>query len=155
MARPTDPSFGAGFDADAFRSAIQSTMEMGMATDESQRVTFHWKIRREYATADNAGNPYDWKPPAPDPVEPVKEPVQVPCAVEFVARNAQGLHTPFGQIDTPKVILTILDEFYTEVEGASWVTINDTKYNIDYVAPPTGLFDVTVYSLYLSAQDEA
>ena len=32
--------------------------------------------------------------------------------------------------------------------------INGSEYNIDYWAPPVGLFGVTVYQAYLSAVDE-
>ena len=31
---------------------------------------------------------------------------------------------------------------------------NGSEYNIDYWAPPVGLFGVTVYQAYLSAVDE-
>ena len=43
---------------------------------------------------------------------------------------------------------------FGEVESANYVLINGSEYNIDYWAPPVGLFGATVYQAYLSAVDE-
>lgn len=155
MATPTDPSFGGGFDASAFRDAITSVMEMGQPNASQEVATFHWPSVADYVIKDNTDNPYDWSAsPTNDPTSDTPPPVQVPCALEFVARASLSDGTPFGEIETPKAILTLLDVHYDEVRGATWVMIDGAKYNIDYVAPPTGLFSVTVYSVYLSAEDE-
>ena len=53
-----------------------------------------------------------------------------------------------------KVIVTVMDTHFGEVESANYVLINGSEYNIDYWAPPVGLFGVTVYQAYLSAVDE-
>lgn len=158
MAIPTDPSFGAGFDADAFRSAITSTMQMGMPSATSEQVTFCWLTHNDYEVEDNAGNPYDWTATPTDTSTEAPNAsgeVIVPVAVEFVARSQEALGTPFGQIDTPKVILTLLDDAYEQVKTADYVMINGSQYDIDFSAPPTGLFGVTVYTIYATAVDES
>lgn len=152
MATPTDPTFGAGFDGDAFRAAIRSTMEMGMPEDTNERVTFRWHTERTYVTADPGGNPYSWdETPAS---ELAHDDVQVPCAVNFSARPAGSVDTTLGQFDTARISLTLLDVDYTQVEGADTVLIDNNIYVIDFVGPPQGLFDVTVYTIFATAQDE-
>lgn len=151
MASTTDPR-GAGFDAAGFRDAIKFAMAMGQPEDENKRVTFKWTVEKTFSTADPAGNPYRWDT-TPSKVV-AHEDVQVLCAVQSNRiPNASG--TPFGEIDSNKLTLTLLDEQYAEVEGADKVEIDNALYNIDFVAPPVGLFDVTVYTIHLTAEDES
>lgn len=145
---PSDPSFGAGFDADEFRDAIRQTMMMGMPSAVEERVTFKWTPTKTYAVSDNAGDPYDWtSATVTDDTASLPDKV-VTVACEFVSRASLSDGTPIGPIETPKVILTLLDVDYVEVEGASHVGINGKIYRVDYTAPPIGLFDVTVYQIY-------
>jgi len=151
---PTDPSFGAGFNADEFRNAIIQTMIMGMPNAVEEQASFCWRVKKQFDTADPAGNPYDWSdaPSASSPQD--KAPVIVPVALEFVSRASLGSGTPMGVVENPKVIVTVMDTHFGEVESANYVLINGSEYNIDYWAPPVGLFGVTVYQAYLSAVDE-
>lgn len=152
MATVTAPGFG-GFDADKFRDAIRNTMLMGMPNAEQERATFKWNPDRDFAIEDNGGDPYNL---AATPVSSIQHPeVQVPVAVEFISRAAFSPQLPMGEIQNSRVIITILDLDFEEVRGADLVQFDTSDYEIDYVAPPIGLFDVTVYQIYATAIDEA
>lgn len=151
---PNDPDFGAGFDAEEFRSAIRNAMIMGMPSNPMEQVTFRWRHRQTFETQDNTSNPYDWTDtPITDDSDEFPD-VTLPVACEFVSRASLSAGTPLGEIDTPKVILTLLDDEYEQVKGASFVIIAGATYEINYTAPPMGLFDVSVYEMYCTAQDE-
>jgi hypothetical protein len=151
MANPTDPTFLTGFDADAFRSAITSTMELAMPVNEDERVTFRFKIQRTYEKADPSGNPYDFTA-VPTEVEE-RDDVQIPCAVEFVGRRSDG--SPIGQFENPTVVITVLDVHYPQVQGSNQALLGGNTYNIDFVEPPVSLGPVTVYRIWLTAVDES
>lgn len=152
MASTTDPR-GADFDAATFRDAIHFAMNMGLPDDEAKRATFIFTEVVTYAVSDPAGQPYDWteKPKT----DAQKAPVEVPCSVRFVPSLIRsGSGTAFGTVNSPKAIITVLDTEYELTQGAHQVRLDDAMYTIDYVAPPEGLFDVTIYDYYCTAQDE-
>lgn len=151
MAKPTDPTFGTGFDAAAFRAAITSTMEMGLPVPAEERPTFRWKTEKTFEIADPEGRPYDFG--AAPTKQTSYEDVQVPCSVQFI--NMKGDGNAMGQIDQPRAVLTLLDEHFQRVEGADEVLLGGNTYKIDYVGPPMGLFDVTFYNMYVLAVDES
>lgn len=153
MATVTDPNFGGGFDADEFRTQIRNTMIMGLPEDELERPTFRWSVRRSYAIKDGGGNPYNFSS-VPESVEE-HEDVQVPVAVEFAARSTFASNLPTGQVENSKIIITILDVDYALVDTADQIVCNGDTYNIDFVAPSTGLFSVTVYEIHATAVDES
>lgn len=154
MARPTpDPLFGADFDATAFRDAIRNTMVMGLPNATSEKATFRWTTQKTYAVDDPAGKPYSWT--AAPATTTTHADVQVPVAWEFSARPASSLDTTIGQFDASRVEITILDVDYEDVEGADQIIMGGNTYNLEFVAPPQGLFEVTVYKLYAIAQDES
>lgn len=154
MARPTTPAgFGSAFNRDKFREAIRATMTMGLPDNLSERVTFRWNVDRTYEIEDPEGNPYSWTEEPED--ETVTEDVQIPAAVEFAARPAMSLDTTVGQFDTARATITVLDVDYPEVATADLVILGDNTYVIDFWGPPVGLFDVTVYTCYATAMDEA
>lgn len=153
MASTTDPR-ASGFDADAFRDAIRFAMNMGLPNATNERVTFKWDVVSNYTSADPSGRPYVWTDTATTRV--VTDDVQIPAAVQFVARASAGEHGgPFGNIENPHVIVTILDEDYTLVQGARKIEFDGNLYIINFVAPPLGLFDVTIYQIYAAAEDES
>lgn len=153
MATPTDPTFGAGFDAAAFRSAIVSTMEMGLPANTSERATFRWHPERTFSNPDPTGNPYSWdQTPASELTKPD---VQIPVAVEFSARPAATKDETIGQFDGARAIVTVLDTHYDQVADADLVLLGGNVYEIEFWGPPQGLFDVTVYTVYLTAMDES
>jgi hypothetical protein len=153
MATSIDPAFGAGFDADAFRDAIRSAMNMGLPENLSERATFQWKTKHSYTVGAPSGNPYDFST-TPETTT-VHADVQIPVAVEAVSSlGNQGGGTPIGEFDTPRMVLTVLDESYEQVKTADMVLLGGNTYFIQFWAPPMGLFDVTFYQCHIMAEDE-
>lgn len=141
------------FNAKEFREAIHFAMEMGLPQDPSERITFRWTPDKTYDDSDSGGNPWSWD------VVPVvtdeRADVQVPAAVEFAARPAGSVDTALGQFDTSRVTVTLLDEEFEKIRGADLMVIDANIYDIAFVGPPIGLFDVTVYQLFGEARDES
>lgn len=153
MASTTDPR-GSSFNADAFRSAIRFAMSMGLPEEESERITFRWRVERTYSNPDPTGRPFSFSE-EPETVDEHDD-VQVPAAVRFSSRATGGIAgTGLGEIDTPRVEVTLLDVDYALVETADIIVFDGSEYEINFVKPPDGLFDVTVYTLYATAVDEA
>lgn len=149
------------FDADVFRQAILDTMEMGMPTTLTERVTFHWNRERTFAQEDRAHHPYDVHGATPVTDEPQDEDnpddtKQIVYALEFAARPAGSSEVQFGQFDTSRAILTVLDSEWAMIADPKpdYATIDGAHYDIDFSAPPVALFEATVYTLYLTARDE-
>jgi hypothetical protein len=157
-------SFAGGFDEPAFRDAILNTMLMGMPEDPGQRLTFYWSRDRTYSPEDVAGRPYDWtsapvtnvpgNPDLPDQAG-TDQSLQVPYALEFAARPAGSISTPLGEIDTSRAIATVMDKDHGRIATANYARIGDTRYRIEFDAPPQGLFGVTVWTIFLEAEDES
>lgn len=147
------PGFGAGFNANQVRQALTDAMIMGMSPDPEQQVIWRWSPKREFADSDVAGDPYDWTEAPED--EEVKEDVVVPCAFEFSARPAGSVESSMGQMDTSRVVITLLDEHYEKVKGADLVLLGTNIYEVDFVAPPIGLFDMGVITVIATARDES
>lgn len=149
----------AAFSPSEFRTSIRSTMEMGMPTTVSERLTWRWNRVRTYAPQDPAANPYEWDQATvtdvPGNTAEADGSLVVTYALEFAARQSRGEDTAFGQFDTTRAVVTLLDEEYALVSTADYATINDSVYEIDFSGPPLGLFEVTVYQVYLTARDEA
>lgn len=153
MAVPTNPNFGAGFDAAVFRDAIKSTMQMGSPNAVSEKVTFQWPTRLDYGVGvklDPSGKPYTLG--ASVVADDTNPDVLIDCAVEFIDRTAVG--TPIGEFNNPRVIITILDVDFESVRTATKATIGGNTYNIQY-SRPVGLFNVTVYEVFAQAVDES
>jgi hypothetical protein len=151
MATVSDPSFS-GFNADLFRSKIKSTMRMGLPNTTAERATFRWTVGHTFASADGGGSPWDFG--ATPVTTTAHADVQIDCAVDFVPRATLAGGTAVGHFDTPRAIITVLDEDYPDIVGADTVLLGENVYTIDFVAPPVGLFTVTIYQLHVSAQDE-
>ena len=152
MASTTDPR-ASGFDAAAFRDSIQFAMNMGLPQTASERVTFRWTPEKDYAIEDPGGNPYDYTATPTSTNAPAD--VQVDAAVEFVTRTTLSGGTPVGEFNTPRAVITLLDVDYAEVEGADQVLLGGNTYKVDFIAPPIGLFEVTIYQIHCSAMDES
>lgn len=146
------PDLTTAFDSDGFRDAIRNTMMMGMPNATSERVTFRWSELKTFAKHDASGRPLDWYA---NPTVNITQPdVEVPVAIEFSARRSMSGATNVGDFDNPRAILTLLDVDFELVEGADKVIIDGSEYTVEFVEPPVGLFDVTVYTMHISAMDE-
>lgn len=149
----------AAFNPTQFRTSIRQTMEMGMPTTVSERLTWHWNRVQTFSPQDPTTNPYEWdQATVTDVPGNSAEPdgsLVVTYALEFASRQQEGEDTPFGQFDTTRAVVTMLDEEYVLVSTADYASINGSVYEIDFSGPPLGLFEVTVYQVYLTARDEA
>jgi hypothetical protein len=156
-------SFASAFDESRFRDAITNTMLMGIPEDTADRLTFWWNRDQTFSPDDPAGNPYDWTAPpvVDDPGNPDitdtgdPQSLSVPYALEFAARPAGSSNTSFGEIDASRAVVTMLDTDFERIRSADYATIGETRYRIQFQGPPTGLFGVSVCSLYLEAEDSA
>lgn len=152
MASSTDPR-AAGFNAVEFRDAIRFAMHMGLPESTVERATFQWTRLKTYEREDPSGQPYSWAAaPTTDVIHPD---VQVPVAMEFQRYSSGEGQTSVGQFQTTSVVLTLLDEDYALVAGADKALLGDNTYTLEYVAPPLGLFEVTIYQLFMRAEDES
>lgn len=149
--RTTDPR-AASFDASAFREAIVFAMNMGMPEDECERATFKWKKEITYSVADPSSRPYRWDE-TPERIV-AKEDCQIPVAIERSPGLASS-ETAIASIQSPRIIVTVLDEHYASVESADTIEVDGAEYTINFVAPPVSLFEVTVYTIYAQAIDES
>jgi hypothetical protein len=141
------------FDPARFRQAIRDTMTMALPTATSERITFRWTTGTTYSNVDPGGTPYD-ATASPSASEAHAD-VQIPAAVEFSARPAGSLDTPMGEFDTSRCVVTVMDTDYPSIQGADQVVFDGSTYDVQFVAPPIGLFEVTIYQLYCVARDEA
>ncbi len=161
MAETNDPRQDS-FDPVAFRDAIKFAMKMGTPNPTPNRATFQWDVERSYDIEDPNGNPYSWeKTPT---AEVAYTEIQVDVAVEFISRSTMSGLSPVAEFDTPRAVLTVLDEDWALVLETNTATprrspdrvlLGTNTYNLDYIAPDIGLFDVNVYQIYCSAIDES
>lgn len=151
MAGTTDPR-AAGFNAAEFRSAVKFAMNMGLPDSVAERATFRWETERTWSIADSGGEPFNIHE---DPAsETDHEDVQIDVAVEFA--NVRGADTGLsvGEFTSGRALITVLDEDMTSIEGADVVLLGGNTYDIKFIRPPIGLFDVTIYQLDCEARDE-
>lgn len=140
------------FDSALFRTQIRATMTMGLPGSVADRATFRWSADKTYSNQDSDAKPWLWTESSVTDV--VHADVQIPVAMELL-RTVEQDGTSLGDFNIVKAILTILDVDYVSVVGADTVLLGQDEYNIDFVEPPIGLFDVTVYRIHLRAMDES
>ena len=147
----TDPRASA-FNAADFRDNIRFAMNLGLPNDEESRPIFRWTVLRSYGVSDTGGNPYDF---SEEPIETIThDDVSVPAAVEFSAGSVNN-GTPVGDFVLVHAVITLLDEDYSLVDGADQVLLGGNTYKVQYVGPPLGLFDVTVYQVFCQSVGES
>lgn len=153
MAIPTNPKFGSTFNAEAFRSAIKSTLEMAAPNAVADKAYFMWNETRVFDASvarDPSGKPYNIA--AETAAINTPEDVQVNVAIEFSSGGTYG--TALGEINSATVVITVLDEDYALIKGANKVRLGTNQYEIDFWAPPIGLFGVDIHTAYAHATDE-
>ena len=151
MAQPSNPAFGAGFNEQAFRDAIRSTMQMSTPSAVEERATLIWETLATFTNPNSAGRPFNFNQ-APLTVESHEE-VQVDCTYEFVERAGHG--TAIGQFENPRLKLYVMDEDYELIKGANKIRIGGNLYTINFVEPPVSLFLPTLYTIHCMADDES
>ena len=144
------------FDAAAFRTAIRAAMNMGLPNSTEEQATFKWNTQRTFAKADAGGSPWDWETAAATTTTFVD--VQIPVAVEFLSKGGDTLDTRLGEFDVARARITVLDEDFVSLTQsgrlADQVELGGDLYDVQFVEPPVGLFQVTVYTVHAQAVDE-
>lgn len=162
MVQP-DPALGlsAAFDSTGFRNAIRFAMQMGTNPDPDRRPQFIRRSSVKTYWLDGVQLPdpprmdRDGKPLNPD-IEVRREADQflaVDCAIEVVKADAEEL--PVGNFRPTKLMVTLLDDQYAQVEGCREMVYNGDRYVFGYEPESNGLFDVGVYTLIFYAKDES
>jgi hypothetical protein len=142
----------AGFDSTAFRDGIHFAMHMGLPPDPSDQIKFYFAptvTNPGSLVVDGANVPFD--PDASLTATPVT-PVQVDCAVEYF--DAEGQPTSFGMLTPSRIAVTLLDVDYDQVDNATHVVIAGDRYNFRRTVPPQGLFDVGLFVMHFTAENE-
>lgn len=127
-------------------------MEMGLPGTIADQATFQWRTVATYAKADGASKPYAWD--SAPVTSTTHADVLIPVAVDFKPAIRTS-YTAVGKVSADKVVLTILDEDFALIQGATHCLLGGNAYEIQYVAPPMGLFDATIFEMYLVALDES
>jgi hypothetical protein len=147
------------FNATVFRTNIHNAMEMGLLGTVVDRPTFRWVVESTYAPypTDPAGDPLDWSEPASVSGPSQITDMQVLCAVSYLGDNEEG--TVAGLENAVKVSIVVLDteKALLFAHAGRWpdqVLLAQAIYNVDYVAPSTGLFDVDVFTINATAVDQ-
>lgn len=153
------------FDADDFRLNIRATMLMGLPEDESLRPIFHFPRERDWAIEDHGGQPLDWlATPTSDSNDDPGEPRivtcgeaddQVVCTWDAAGGRGgtQSSETPFGDFDTERLTLVLLDVDRAKIDGFDRVVVGGQEFKPQFEQPAAGLFDVTVYQIVVQAID--
>ncbi len=138
------------FNGDQFRNAIQFVFEMAAPPISADQLTFHFTETVTYTgRADGDKVPFD---PGETVVRQSRQPVQVPCDVEYV--NASEDPTSFGLVVPTRLKILLLDEDYEKVKDSSFVVMGGDRYNRLYEPPSFGLFDVGLHTLVFQAENE-
>lgn len=139
-----------GFDADVFREGIRFAQEMAAPPLESEQVAFYRPTQLVYnVPVDDDNVPFD---PDATVTRVTPAPVRVACSVEF--QDAAGHATVFGDIAATRVVVTLLDEEYEQVKDATYIVLGGEKWVYSRTRPPSGLFDVGLYSIVFIAEND-
>lgn len=140
-----------GFNAAEFREAIHFAMRMGAAPETDEQVTFHFASTLTYnLPGDGADVPFD---PDATVTRTTPTPVRVDCAIEYY--DAENQPTNFGLLAPTRLTLTLLDEDYEQVKDAAYVVAHGDRYNYRRTEPPSGLFDVGLYTMHFTSESES
>jgi len=140
------------FNEAAFRDGILFAMNMGTPKEVEERVTFVWEAKKDYLAEDGKGVPFKLDD-AGTLVTPERT-AQIPLALEFINRSTLSGGTGLEAFDTPRVVLTVMDTEFPQIQGADYMIIDGDHYDIKFEAPPVGLFNVTVHTIHGHARDE-
>lgn len=138
------------FNSTKFRSAIQGVYEMAAAVNTADQATFYFPTSLVYDTTgvDGGGVPFD---PNSTVTRVVPDPVKVPCGVEYF--DSAGQVTVFGDTVPSRVEITVLDEDFVKIEGCLFVVLGGERFKFSHMEPPSGLFDVGLYTMHFKSEN--
>lgn len=139
-----------GFNSAEFRDAIHFAMKMGAAPEVDEQAIFHFATASAFtAPADGADVPFD---PSAVITTTTPDPVKVDCAIEYL--DSENQPTSFGLMAPTRIVVTLLDVDYEQVQDAAYVVIHGDRYDYRRTEPPAGLFDVGLYTMHFTARNE-
>lgn len=139
------------FDASAFRTGIRFVFDMAAPPVEGERAVFWWESGLVYTSpVDGEDVPFD--PHATVQRTPGRRVSGVACGIEY--QDAQGQEIVFGTVTASRLAITFLDQDYDKVKGCAYVTIGADKYLYKRTQPPSGLFDVGLYTMHFVSENE-
>lgn len=139
-----------GFDGRQFRDAIKFVYNMAAPPRSEEQAAFYKDSSLVYTgTVDDDNVPFD---PSSTVQRVVPPPVHVPCGIEYL--DAEGQPVPFGTVTASRLLLTLLDEDYLKVKDSAYVVLGGEKYLYQRTEPPTGLFDVGLYTMHFRSENE-
>lgn len=140
------------FNAVKFRDAINFAMSMG--APNALPVEFLWDLVETFSNPDPTGLSYSMSA-APTSASQ-HPPVTINCAVEYIPASTVGTtNASFGRIEESKLIVTVMDDVFPQIDGASYIKLNGNRYEIEVDAPTFNLFEVEIHQLYCTAIDES
>lgn len=140
----------AGFNASDFRTQIKFAMQMGAPAVEGEQAVFHFPAVLTYNTlADGDQLPFN-----PETTVTSQEPttVKVDCAIDYF--DAEDQPTNFGLLAPTRIAVTLLDEDYVKVKECTYVVVHGDRYDFRRTEPPSGLFEVGVYTMHFTSRNE-
>ncbi len=145
-----NPGGPADFDSTAFRDAIRFVYDMAAPPVVEEQATFYGPSTLVYTgSVDDDEVPFD---PATTVVREPAPGVKVSCGIEY--SDAEGNPVPFGTVTASRLAITLLDVDYQRIKGCAYVVVAGEKYLYRRTQPPTGLFDVGLYTLHFRAENE-
>jgi hypothetical protein len=140
-----------GFNADAVRAGLRLAMQVGLPTVTGDQPTFYMpRTWTATETVDAEGVPFD---PAYRPTYARLAAVKVPCAIEY--HDAEGKMTGFGEVAPSRIVLTLLDQDFAQVDGFEYVVVRGVSYSYHHMETPKGLVTVGLFRVHCQAVDEA
>lgn len=139
-----------GFSASEFRAAIRFVYDMAAVPFVDDQATFYGDSTLVYTgVVDDENTPFD---PTSTVVRQAAVGVKVPCGIEYFDNEGQPI--VFGTVTPSRVAITLLDEDYATVSASAYVVIGGDKYLFRRTEPPSGLFDVGLYTMHFTAENE-
>ena len=140
----------AGFNSGQFRDAIRFVYDMAAPPSGDEQATFYGPSTLVYTgSVDDDEVPFN---PETTVVRQPAEGVKVPCGIEY--RDAEGEPLPFGTVTASRLIITLLDQDYARIKGCQYVVVGGEKYLYRRTQPPSGLFDVGLFTMHFTAENE-
>lgn len=142
----TNPDFSAA----EFRAGIRFAMEMAAPPVAADQATFIFASQLVYTgPTDDQDVPFD---PDSTVTRTTPPPVKVACSIEYLDR--EGVPIVFGEVTPSRIKITLLDQEYALVKTAIAVVIGGEKYVYKFTEPPSGLFDVGLWVMNFTAEND-
>lgn len=140
----------AGFNGNEFRNAIRFVYDMAAPPVAEEQATFYGESTLVYTgSVDDEQVPFD---PSRTVVRQPSPGVKVACGIEYF--DTEGQAVVFGTVTPSRIAITLLDEEYVQVKDSTYVVVAGEKYLYRRTEPPSGLFDVGLYTMHFTAENE-